>query len=141
MNTRVIASCGASSSQGRLRWRKTTRFSIDLLDALLEALEQGVALGAHLLQAVFRASLAGEDLFHGAVLDVADLRQVAQPDAPRIGGGVGIELLDRDFRTRILFIEAGFLGGLVTGLGDGDVAGALVPGSGLLGIGQELEEL
>src|SRR5690606_22777206 len=96
-----------------------------LFYAFLETLKQFVAAFHHIFQAGFGRNFAGKDLFHDTVLDIADLRQVAQAYTARVFGSGCVELPDGDVGARVLFIEAGLFRELETCGGDGNVAGVL----------------
>jgi len=86
-NTTVTASCGNSRSTGKSQPEKTTRRSIrqrpplHLLNVFLELAQDGVAARDRIVERGFGLALPGEDAFEIFGDDVADLHQIAEPQA------------------------------------------------------------
>ena len=85
--------------------------------------------------------LAGPDGLEFFVDDVADLDEVAEAQAEGVDGGLLVgESLHGHVGAGVLFIEALLLGELVTGEGDGHVAGGLMEGGLHFGLQDVVEE-
>src|SRR5690606_38964964 len=86
--------------------------------------------------------LAGQQSLELGVDDIANLREIAEPDATRVGGRGGTrDLLAGYVRPRILAIVALLLTKLIGGIGDRQVSRELVPVGLDLGAREVSEEL
>ena len=112
-----------------------------LFDAGFETTQQFVAALDDTLQPGFGVHGAAEDTLHFTIGDFTDLWQEAQAHTARMFGGVGVQLLYRDFGTNIFLVEARLLRHFVAGLRDGHITGLLVPLRSHFGAGYVFEEL
>ncbi len=93
-------------------------------------------------RAILHGDLSGKDLFPRLILNLADDIEVAKADAHGVRGWCLVQqLLDGDFKARILFVVALRFRQLVCGLRDGQIACFLVPESLGFWLGDKVEEL
>src|SRR5205823_1137380 len=162
-NTTVTATCGSTSRYGRTRFGKTVRFTPrPSLVGGGELLEQRVRFRDRVVEALLHRLLAPEDVLHLVLDHVADLHEVAEPEALAVrrrdalglgrrgllvlqrGGRRGRqarELRERGVLLRVPHEVVALLQVLHRGIRDREVARVDVPPHLLLGLGEELEEL
>src|SRR5690606_22602727 len=149
--TRVTAICGARSAYGSQAERNQTRsrseapppgpFTGALAGGLLETAQQVVASPHRGVEGFLRRLVAGPDRLELLVDDGADLHEVPQPNALRVGRRLAAgHLLHRGIGPGVLLVEALLLGQLRGRRRDRQVAGGLVPFRLDLGRRQEGEE-
>src|SRR4030081_3824889 len=81
------------------------------------------------IQCSLRGFLAAEGLLQFVVDHIANQNERSKPDSPRIfSRRFQCDLLDRDRRTGIAFVEALRAGQIESGSGNRQIAGVLVPG-------------